>query len=97
MKVDILHEGDNNIIDIEKYKNKLLNSIILVYSNNVDYSYNILDTLDLLILLNSFSNKFYIEMRKHNKQALDEFINRLNIVLGGYLADTIYRKLKEIW
>lgn len=97
MKVDILHEGDNNIIDIEKYKNKLLNSIILVYSNNADYSYDILDTLDLLILINSFSSEFYIEMKKHNAQALDEFINRLNIVLGGYLADTIYRKLKEIW
>lgn len=97
MKVDILHEGDNNIIDIEKYKNKLLNSIILVYSNNADYSYDILDTLDLLILINSFSSEFYIEMKKHNTQALDEFINRLNIVLGGYLADTIYRKLKEIW
>lgn len=97
MKVDILHEGDSNIIDIEKYKNKLLNSFILVYSNEANYSYNIFDTLDLLILIDSFSNEFYIEMRKHNKQALNEFINRINIVLGDHLADKIYRKLKEVW
>ena len=94
MKVDILHGDEIDIVSVEKYKNKILSILLNLYDSIIGYNY---EKSNLLNFINSFDNEFYIEMKKHNAQALDEFINRLNIVLGGYLADTIYRKLKEIW
>ena len=94
MKVDIWHGDEIDIVSVEKYKNKILSILLNLYDSIIGYNY---EKSNLLNFINSFSSEFYIEMKKHNAQALDEFINRLNIVLGGYLADTIYRKLKEIW
>lgn len=96
MKINVYHEAENDLVKIEKYKNKLLYAIIKAYDEEF-INYHPLEVEFATVVLNSFDSSFYKEMINHNQLTLNIFIERLILVTNEpSLEQKIYKNIKEI-